>query len=164
MSSGELTEKQEAFARAYFEQGNAAEAYRQAYDVEPNARDSWIYVEACQLLDNPKISLRLENLREQAERLSIFTREKALEEFEQARSLAVSIENPAAAVSAIGGKVKLCGYDKPTKHEVSGPDGKPIQTEDVTTKSPEELIRLHQLAIRELQDKADHEPAPSTEE
>ena len=46
MSGDRLTPKQEAFARGYFETGNAAEAYRRAYDADENARDNWIYVEA----------------------------------------------------------------------------------------------------------------------
>jgi len=118
MAQGDLTPKQEAFARAFFECGNAAEAYRQAYDVEPNARDGWLYVEACQLLDNPKVAHRLKCLREQAERLSIYNRQKALDEYEEARKLALEIENPSAAVAAVNGKVKLFGLEAPAKAKV----------------------------------------------
>jgi phage terminase small subunit len=127
-----LTEKQEAFALAFLETGNAAEAYRRAYDVAPDAKDGWIYVEACQLLDHPKIALRLKGLRDQAERLSIFNLSTAMQEFEEARKLALSIENPAAMVAATTGKVKLFGLDKPTKVEHGGPNGGPIQTQDMT--------------------------------
>jgi hypothetical protein len=42
MSGEDLTAKQEAFARLYFENGNAAEAYRTAYDTDENARDNWV--------------------------------------------------------------------------------------------------------------------------
>lgn len=131
-----LTPKQEAFALAYFETGNAAEAYRRAYDVAADARDSWVYVEACQLLDHPKIAPRILELRAQAEKLSIFTRQKALEELEEARSEAIKLGMPAAAVSAINGKVKLFGLDAPTKikAEVTGKDGGPIQSEEVTAR------------------------------
>lgn len=126
-----LTPKQEAFARSYLETGNAAEAYRRAYEVADDARDGWLYVEACQMLDNPKISLRLEELQAEAQRLSLFTIRKAAEEYEQARALAVKLDNPAAAVSAITGKVKLFGLDKPGRVEVTGRGGKPIATEEV---------------------------------
>lgn len=128
----DLTVKQEAFACAYFETGNAAEAYRQAYDVAENARDSWIYVEASQLLDHPKIALRLDELREQAQRLSIYNVFEASKEYERAREIAEKLENPAAMVSAIGGKVKLFGLEPPAKrsHTHSAPDGGPIQTEE----------------------------------
>lgn len=126
-----LTPKQEAFALAFFETGNAAEAYRRAYDVADEARDPWIRVEACQLLDNPNITLMLQELREQAERHSIYTRQKAMEELEQARAAAMALENPSAAVSAINSKVKLYGLDAAVKikAEVTGKDGGPIQTE-----------------------------------
>ena len=125
-----LTPKQEAFARAYFETGNAAEAYRRAYDVAENARDNWLYVEACQLLDNPKVALRLQDLQAEAARLSVYTVTSAFKEYEEARQLALQEGNPAAAVSAVSGKVKLFGLDRPNKLELTGKDGGAIQTED----------------------------------
>lgn len=130
--AAEITPKQEAFALAFFETGNAAEAYRRSYDVSPDAKDGWLYVEACQLLDNPKIALRLNELRQQAERHSIYTRQKAMEEYESARKVAESVENPAAMVSAINGKVKLWGLEPPAKirAEMTGKDGGPIEIED----------------------------------
>ena len=139
-----LTEKQDAFALAYFETGNAAEAYRRSYDVRENARDSWIYVEACQLLDNPQIARRLEGLRAEAERLSIYTRQQAMDEYEKARSVAEAAVNPSAMVSAINGKVKLWGLEAPTKARIehTGKDGGPIQTVDPT--------KISTAALREL--------------
>jgi len=130
-----LTEKQEAFALAFLETGNAAEAYRRAYDVAADAKDSWLYVEACQLLDNPKIALRLQELRDQAERLSIFTLAAAMEEFEEARKLALKEGQAAAAVSATSGKVKLFGLDRPTKiaAEHLGKNGGAIQHQHQVT-------------------------------
>jgi len=128
----DLTPKQEAFALAFLETGNAAEAYRRAYDVATDAKDGWLYVEACQLLDNPKVALRLKDLREQAERLSIFNLSAAMDEFEQARKLAMTEKNPSAAVAATTGKVKLFGLDKPARVEHAGKDGGPIQTQDMT--------------------------------
>lgn len=127
-----LTPKQAAFAAAFFECGNAAEAYRRAYDVAPDAKDGWLYVEACQLLDNPKVALRLQELRAQADRLAIFNLAKAMDEYEEARQLALIKDMPAAAVSATAGKVKLLGLDKPVKQitEHQGKDGGAIQTED----------------------------------
>lgn len=139
-----LTEKQEAFALAFLETGNAAEAYRRAYDVAPDAKDGWIYVEACQLLDHPKVALRLQSLRDQAERLSIFNLSAAMDEFEQARTLAKAEKNPSAMVAATTGKVKLFGLDRPGKVEVTGKDGGPIKTEDVSAK---DLLRAHLDAI-----------------
>ena len=130
--SDDLTQKQEAFCLAYLETGNAAEAYRRAYDVAEAAKDSWIYVEATQLLDNPKITLRLEQLQEEAKKLALFNVAKASEEYEEARQIALREKNPSAAVSATNGKVKLFGLEKPTKsiHHLNGK----IQTEDVSAR------------------------------
>ncbi len=144
MAASGLTEKQEAFTLAFLETGNAAEAYRRAYDVAPDAKDGWLYVEACQLLDNPKIALRLKELRDQAERLSIFNLSSAMDEFEEARKLAASVNNPAAMVAATTGKVKLFGLDKPTKVEHTGKDGGAIKTEDVSAR---DLLKAHLDAI-----------------
>lgn len=134
--SDDLTQKQDAFCLAFFETGNAAEAYRRAYDVADDAKDGWLYVEACQLLDNPKITLRLEELRAQAEKLAIYNRSAASEEYEQARQMATRLGNPSAAVSAINGKVKLFGLDAPIRkiHEHTGKNGGPIQTEEVSAR------------------------------
>lgn len=117
-----LTEKQEAFAVAYVTTANAAESYRQAYDVDPNARDEWIYVEAFQLLDHPKISPRIVELQEAAKRASAYTVIQAMEEYENARTLAHSEGQAGAAVSAVSAKVKLLGLEKPaqTIHKHTG--------------------------------------------
>jgi phage terminase small subunit len=113
-----LTQKQEAFALAFFATGNAAEAYRQAYDVAPDSKDGWIYVEASQLLDHPMVALMIKELGEQAKRHSIYTRNQAAEEYEQARKTALTLGNPSAMVSAINGKVKLFGLEAPAKAKV----------------------------------------------
>ena len=110
-SGRQITAKQEAFALAYFETGNAAEAYRRAYDVEETSRDGWLYVEACQLLDNPRIAQRIKELRDQAQTLSIYNVLRASEEYEEARQMAMREGSAAAAVSAITGKVKLFGLE-----------------------------------------------------
>jgi len=113
-----LTPKQEAFALAFFETGNAAESYRRSYDVAPDAKDHWIYVEAGQLLDHPEIALKVKSLQEQAKRHSIYTRNQAVEEYEEARKAALTLGNPSAMVSAINGKVKLFGLEAASKAKI----------------------------------------------
>src|SRR5690606_16914529 len=109
------------------------EAYRRSYDVSENAKDQWIYVEACQLLDNPKVAIRLQELRDHAERHSIYTRQQALDEYEKARSLAIEVGNPSAAVSAINGKVKLYGLEAPVKAKVDHTSSDGTMTPKPTT-------------------------------
>ncbi len=56
-----LTKQQEEFARAYVKTGNASEAYRQAY-AAGNMTEGAINVEACRMLDHPKIAHRIKSL------------------------------------------------------------------------------------------------------
>lgn len=73
-----LTPKQENFCLAYLETGNASEAYRRAYDAE-GMSPSAINVEACNMLGNPKIALRLEELTCKATSDAVMTRQRAME-------------------------------------------------------------------------------------
>lgn len=57
-----LTIKQEAFCQAYIETGNASEAYRTAYAAD-KMKPEVVHVQACKLQDNPKIALRIKELR-----------------------------------------------------------------------------------------------------
>ena len=81
-----LTQKQEAFTLSYLETGNAAEAYRRAFDVADAVASSWVYVEASKLLRHPKIALRLERLRLEAQKLVIYNNSSAFFEYEDALS------------------------------------------------------------------------------
>ena len=136
-----LTPKQEAFALAYVETGNASEAYRRSYDVAPDARDSWIHVEACQLLEHPKVAPRIDELQRQAAERFEYTIRAAFEEYEEARALALKLGNPSAAVSAVVGKVKLFGLEPPAKTKntttLQNPDGTPITFKTVIEGKPE---------------------------
>lgn len=127
-----LTIKQEAFAVGYFQSANAAQAYRDAYDVEPNNQKNWVYVEAHKLLRKPKIAQRVQELREEANDLAVFTRLRAMEELEQARVLAHGEGQASAAVGAVSAKIKLSGFDQPQQIEVTGKDGGPIETSSAT--------------------------------
>jgi phage terminase small subunit len=70
-----LTPKQEAFARAYILESNASEAYRQCYDVGPNATLGSIHVQACMLLSNSKVAVRVQQLRDQLDAQFLMTAE-----------------------------------------------------------------------------------------
>lgn len=135
-----LTDKQEAFAVGVVRTANAAEAYRQAYDVPADAKDAWIYVEACQLLDHPKVGPRIDELQAKARERGQFTITQAANEYEDARVLAMGEAQPSAAVSAITAKVKLFGMDKPAKVQQVDKDGN-----DVADVSNLKLARILQL-------------------
>lgn len=106
-----LTPKQEKFCIVYLETGNASEAYRQSYDAE-NMSQNALNREASVMLDNPKITQRIEQLRAPIIKKAQLTVEDLLKELEEARQLAIQTEAPAPAVSATMGKAKLLGLDK----------------------------------------------------
>lgn len=111
MSTESLTPKQEAFAQAYVESGNASEAYRRSYNAERMKPDS-INVNACKLLADAKVALRVSQLQEKAAKRHDITVDDLLRELEEARKLAIDTEKAGPAVTATMGKAKLLGMDK----------------------------------------------------
>ncbi|HHW7473867.1 TPA: terminase small subunit [Mannheimia haemolytica] len=117
----ELTPKQEAFCLAYIETGNASEAYRQAYETE-DMKSETVHRKAKELMDNGKITARIEELKaEHAERHKL-TVDDLLKELEEARILAREKENPNAMTQATMGKAKLLGLDKQVIDHTSSDD------------------------------------------
>ena len=76
----QLTVKQERFAQKYIELGNGTEAYRQAYDAENMSTQRAISVEACRLLDNPKVALRIQQLEDLQLKRHAVTADRAIVE------------------------------------------------------------------------------------
>lgn len=122
-----LTIKQEAFALAYVETGNASEAYRQAYDAA-GMKPASINRKAKELMDNGKIAARVEQLQSKAVERHEITVSDLIRELEEARVAASTSEKPQAAamVAATMGKAKLLGLVT-DRQELSGKDGGPIQ-------------------------------------
>ena len=73
-----LTGKQEEFAKNIVQGMSQADAYRSAYDVE-DMSDNAIYVEASRLMDNPKVSLRIKELRDTLAKPTIMSAQERLE-------------------------------------------------------------------------------------
>ena len=73
-----LTQKQEAFALAYFETGNASKAYRRSYNAE-NMSPNVIHNKASALMAKGDVRVRIEQLRAKAETASVMSRQEALE-------------------------------------------------------------------------------------
>ena len=116
-----LTPKQEAFAMAYVECGNASKAYRTAYDVNENTSDNSISVEASKLRNNPKITLRILELQELAQVRHSITVDSLTDELENARLTACEAGQASAMVAATMGKAKLHGL-LTDKQEITSPD------------------------------------------
>lgn len=117
-----LTLKQEAFARAYVETGNASEAYRQAYNAE-NMKPEAIKVEASRLLDNPNVALTVDSLKAKHQKAHDVTVASLTEALNRALKKAEGEAKGASAmVSAVMGLGKLHGLitEKREVKHVSG--------------------------------------------
>lgn len=124
----ELTPKQELFCLRYVEIGSPSEAYRRSYAAENMNNDS-IRVEANRLLDNPYVTLRIEELKAHHFKRHEVTVDSLTEELEEARLLAKQTEQPAPMISASMGKAKLHGLatDKAEiKAEIETKDTTPV--------------------------------------
>ncbi len=121
-----LTPKQEAFALAYVETGNASEAYRRSYNAE-KMKPEVIAVKASELLAHGKVSVRVKELQAAHAQRHQVTVDDLLAELEQARQAALTAETAqsSAAVAATMGKAKLLGLDKQVI-EHTGKDGGPV--------------------------------------
>lgn len=73
-----LTPKQEAFVQNIIQGMSQADAYRSAYSCK-SMSDNAIYREASLLMDNPKVTQRLSELREELAKPSIMSAQKRLE-------------------------------------------------------------------------------------
>lgn len=131
-----LTPKQENFCLAYLETGNASEAYRRAYDASGTS-EQVVWKEASKLLDNPKVAVRLDELREPILKRHAITVDDLLAELEEARRLALETEAPAPAVSATMGKAKLLGLDKQVI-EHQGANGNALFPQAIIVCGPDE--------------------------
>jgi hypothetical protein len=104
-----LTDKQEKFAQCIAKGYTQADAYREAYDCE-DMIDNTVYKEACLLMNNPKITERVKELKERNLEKN-YDRDVRyyLEKLEEIRQKAVAEGQYSAAVSAIKEDAKISG-------------------------------------------------------
>ena len=122
-----LKPKPEKFCQLIVEGKSKAEAYRQAFP-ENKMKNESLYVEACKLAKDPKISIRIEQLRAEHRGRHNLEMDDLLAELEEARQIAKdpAKPQPSAMVSATMGKAKLLGLDKQVI-EHTGKDGKDLE-------------------------------------
>ena len=107
-----ITPKQEKFAHLFVELGNAAEAYRQAYNSKSNP--DVVKSKAYEVGKSPVVAEKIASLRAELSKRSANTLDTLIQELEDARKAALGAETPqaSAAVGATMGKAKLLGLDK----------------------------------------------------
>lgn len=139
-----LTDKQEAFARAYIETGNASEAYRRAYNAG-NMKENSIWRKAKELMDNGKVTARIEQLREQLAEKNEITIERLTKMTLDAYALAMkdSVAQSSAAVRAVEMLGKLHGLVTDKKH---------VTSDNRHTHSAEPLSPFHEFLISAIRE------------
>lgn len=132
-----FTDKMELFCLAYVETGNASEAYRRSYNTA-NMADKTAQREGYNLLQNPLVQARIEELRIKVMERHEITVDTLLAELEEARMIGKDTGRASAMVAASMGKAKLLGLDKQIV-ELTGKDGAPIETKS-TVKVDQEAL------------------------
>jgi phage terminase small subunit len=137
-----LTPKQEAFARTYFETGNATEAYRKCYDVGEATLTKTISRKAFELLENGKVTAYVQELKDKANKHTVFTAQSLAQELWAIKASAVGDGQNSAAVSAVMGISKLFGLGV-EKRQISGAIG-------VVSITPKQLEALNEDELSKL--------------
>lgn len=105
-----LTVKRERFAHLYVQKGSATDAYSLAFDVRPGTKRASIRVDANNLLKDPKVKARVEELRERLRKRNDLKLDDLMAELDENRDLALSERQSSAATQATMGKAKLAGF------------------------------------------------------
>lgn len=141
----DLTPKQEAFCVAYFRDGNATAAYREA-GYAPGASDKTINEQASRLLRNSKVAARLSELRQGVAQSANVTLASHLADLLWLREQAAKSGKYAAAVQAEMARGKVIGLYI-DRVAVSG--GIEVTDKaDLTQLSTEELRAMHGMLAK----------------
>jgi len=109
-----LTIKQENFCNYYIETGNASEAYRRSYSCD-KMKDETVNVKASELLNNGKITVRVEQLQAELQKRSDITKDEAVKSLTNiartcisdilmAKGKSISMKN----INALPYEIRLC--------------------------------------------------------
>jgi phage terminase small subunit len=111
-----LTPKQETFCNAYIEVGNASEAYRRAFNAGAMKPET-INRKAVELLNNGKITARVEVLQAELKSKSDITKERVLKELSKIGF--ADTDNLNAKIKALEVINKMLGINEPEKADVT---------------------------------------------
>lgn len=131
-----LSAKQMQFAKEYVANGgNSIQAYKKIYRSEDSGN-------ASRMAENAKVKEYIESLRLNACAAASITLAGHLDKLAELRDASVLAGDLKAAISAEVARGKAAGIHKPIRHEVSGPEGAPIEhthTVDASALTDEQL-------------------------
>ena len=103
-----LTAKREKFCQEVASGKSQAEAYRLAFNAD-NSKEETVHQEASRLMAIPKVSARVEELREPIVKKAQITLESHLEDLQRLRNMAAKSNQWSAAISAEIARGKAAG-------------------------------------------------------
>ena len=125
-----LTEKENNYVMGLARHGNKARAYREAYNTTLTGVK--LHVAAQQVFKRPVVRKAVDRMRKQFEKELCVTAATVAAELDDIAEAASQDGQHSAAVSAKATKAKLFGLQT-DRREMSGPGGKPIQTNNKWT-------------------------------
>ena len=113
MTQNKLTAKQELFAQCIADGMGQADAYRTAYDAKTGS-DASIYVQASNLMKNPKVAIRVDELKSQVVEKQLWTREMSVKGLIQAYRIAQDAKTSTGMTAAVKELNVMHGFNEPT--------------------------------------------------
>lgn len=143
-----LTPKQEAFCLAYLETGNASEAYRKSYSVE-NMKPETVGRAAKQLLDNYKITTRINELQSVAAEATQVTLQGHITDLQRLRDAAAKAGQYSAAIKAEIARGKAAGLYTEKINLSGGVELSQVEAYDFSGVPRETLLEMIREAYKE---------------
>lgn len=113
-----LTAKQEKFAQCIAQGMTQADAYRASYDTSKSKNET-IWSRASELMDDRKVSERVNELKGALAEKELWTREMSVKGLITAYKMANEDRNTSGMVNSVKELNAMHGYNEPTKIQVS---------------------------------------------
>ena len=112
-----MTPKQEHFAQCIADGMTQADAYRTAYSASKMSAGA-LHVEASKLLDNPKVSLRVQELKAKLSAKALWSREMSVKALVSSYKVARGQNNASGMTGAIKELNAMHGFNAPQKVDI----------------------------------------------
>lgn len=117
-----LTQKQELFCQEMLKADqSASDAYKKVYDVKHGTKDATIHRAAHELIENPKVSARIRELRGMAANAAVLSLDRHMDDLLALREEARSAGQYGAAITAEISRGKARGFYVTKTEDVTDP-------------------------------------------
>ena len=117
-----LTQKQELFCQEMLKADqSASDAYKKVYNVKHGTKDATIHRAAHELIENPKVSARIKELRGMAANAAVLTLDQHMDDLRSLREEARSAGQYGAAINAEISRGKARGFYVTKTEDVTDP-------------------------------------------